>query len=546
MGILANLQCSSRLRELELLKAQYVQKDNMCVEVQTASAVLTEVNVQKFSALLILYLVVLLLCCIAYAGILIYRGYRYHREAHAAHLSPPHDEEEEDEEADDQQLLRRHRCFGLSCGSGGDSVSSYKIGKGGKNRLDMDDNGGIDGDTNYDGRNYDGRNYDGRDNDGRDNDGRARVGGEGGGFIVGYVDDAGCSSNPFSRVSATSTSFGGSSSCSSTITTTTVAAAAAAAATAQTIKSSAGFLPFSEPPPTAPHPASSPRTDPPPTPGTGTSSPSGAAIPDDTSLCLGGPVWPDPSIAVVSAASVGVSRQGSKHVAEWLDPLLEEGNEAGEEEKDVELGGGVDEDRVQCAAAAASEVVAGGAVAAGVATSGLSVAMSTGIIGEAAGEREAAAEGGTNTEAEAEPDEESKRTGSAITTTTAAAVAGPAAASAAASSVATLANAPTTDHGTSRLIPGLPPVNFGSTSILSSMGDAAANLPPKLTTTAANSTSNLPPTDALAAAPVATGMPSVGSVTSVILGLVSVQRMIESSQEAVQRTMDDLLDKFNK
>ncbi|CAI7841127.1 unnamed protein product, partial [Closterium sp. NIES-54] len=85
--------------ELERLKAQYlqylfpfhptahhlpnppppVQKDNMCVDDQTASAVLTEVNVQKFSALLILYLVVSLLCCITYVGILIYRGYRYHR-----------------------------------------------------------------------------------------------------------------------------------------------------------------------------------------------------------------------------------------------------------------------------------------------------------------------------------------------------------------------------------------------------------------------------------------------------------------------------------
>ncbi|CAI7773513.1 unnamed protein product, partial [Closterium sp. NIES-54] len=64
--------------ELERLKAQYLQKDNMCVDDQTASAVLTEVNVQKFSALLILYLVVSLLCCIAYVGLLIYRGYRYH------------------------------------------------------------------------------------------------------------------------------------------------------------------------------------------------------------------------------------------------------------------------------------------------------------------------------------------------------------------------------------------------------------------------------------------------------------------------------------
>ncbi|CAI7920953.1 unnamed protein product [Closterium sp. NIES-54] len=64
--------------ELERLKAQYLQKDNMCVDDQTASAVLTEVNVQKFSALLILYLVVSLLCCITYVGILINRGYRYH------------------------------------------------------------------------------------------------------------------------------------------------------------------------------------------------------------------------------------------------------------------------------------------------------------------------------------------------------------------------------------------------------------------------------------------------------------------------------------
>ncbi|CAI5529951.1 unnamed protein product, partial [Closterium sp. Naga37s-1] len=64
--------------ELERLKDQYLQKDNMCVDDQVASAVLTEVNVQKFTALLILYLVVSLLCCVSYVGLLIYRGYRYH------------------------------------------------------------------------------------------------------------------------------------------------------------------------------------------------------------------------------------------------------------------------------------------------------------------------------------------------------------------------------------------------------------------------------------------------------------------------------------
>ncbi|CAI5981922.1 unnamed protein product, partial [Closterium sp. NIES-65] len=64
--------------ELERLKEQYLQKDNMCVDDETASAVLTEVNVHKFTALLILYLVVSLLCCAAYVGLLIYRGYRYH------------------------------------------------------------------------------------------------------------------------------------------------------------------------------------------------------------------------------------------------------------------------------------------------------------------------------------------------------------------------------------------------------------------------------------------------------------------------------------
>ncbi|CAI7912150.1 unnamed protein product [Closterium sp. NIES-53] len=469
--------------------------------------------------------------------------------------------EEEDEEADNQQLLRQQRCFGLSCGLGGNSGASYKTGKGGKNRLDIDDNGGIEG--------------------GRDSDGRASAGNEeGGGSIVGSIDAGlGPSSNPFSRVPVTSTSFSGSSSSSSTVTT------AAAAATAQTVKSSAGCLPLFEPPPTASHRASLSRTDPSPAPGSGTCSPSGRAVSGVTASCLGGPVWPDPSIGLGSAACVGMSGKGSKR-PEVLEPLLEEGSEeegrgeeVGEEEGDGELGGGSCKDETQRSAAAADaaavvegdavcysgfdaaaaaaaaaspfvaaaaaaspsvaaapsgaasvsdaasaaaslgEVVAGGAVAAGAAPSELHVPMSIGSVGEAPAERGAAGEGEANTKADAEAEAKAKTAGSAITTTTASAAAATAATASAAATAATTApaanfsaNAPTSDHGTSRLIPGLSPVSLGSPSIVSSLGgslDKTANLLPRVPNSS-KSISNPPSTDVVPVALLPSGMPRLG------------------------------------
>ncbi|CAI5487966.1 unnamed protein product [Closterium sp. Naga37s-1] len=80
-----------------------------------------------------------------------------------------------------------------------------------------------------------------------------------------------------------------------------------------------------------------------------------------TASCLGGPVWPDPSIALGSAACVGMSGKGSKR-PEVLEPLLEEGSEEGgiweevqEEERDGDLGISGNKDAAQRGAAAIVE-----------------------------------------------------------------------------------------------------------------------------------------------------------------------------------------------
>ncbi|GJP52313.1 hypothetical protein CLOM_g11439 [Closterium sp. NIES-68] len=70
------------LGELERLKTQYLQKDSICSDDQSNSAVFAQLDAQKFSALFILYAAVSVLCCTGYVALLIHRGYRYIQETH--------------------------------------------------------------------------------------------------------------------------------------------------------------------------------------------------------------------------------------------------------------------------------------------------------------------------------------------------------------------------------------------------------------------------------------------------------------------------------